>query len=205
MRRARDRERPLWPYSKRATSLRLEECGNRLSRSCISILPSSIGHMYSYTRTRTATVPPSQTPGWRRAISLFPYTSATRTHRELMTPPRIILVPRISSARYCHRERLMFRRNLSSLSFSLSRTHVYTHSHTHASVFSPVLHSRFPVDRSRKRVDTSPTIEGEIISFRDSRHESVSSASREARATVDSIPTDESLLSQYVVIICDRV
>ena len=27
-------------YSKRATSLHLEECGNRLSRSCISILPN---------------------------------------------------------------------------------------------------------------------------------------------------------------------
>jgi len=138
MRRVRDRERPLWPYSKRATSLRLEECGNRLSRSCISILPSSIGHMYSYTRTRTATVPPSQTPGWRRAISLFPYTSATRTHRELMTPPRIILVPRISSARYCHRERLMFRRNLSSLSlsFSLSLVRMYIHIVTHMRAYS---------------------------------------------------------------------
>lgn len=50
--------------------------------------------------------------------SLVLSSSATRTHRELMTPPRIILVPRISSARYCHRERLMFRRNLSSLFYA---------------------------------------------------------------------------------------
>lgn len=42
---------PLWPYSKRATSLRLEECGNRLSRSCISILPSNTGRTLIYTRT----------------------------------------------------------------------------------------------------------------------------------------------------------
>jgi len=36
-----------------------------------------------------------------------------------MTPPRIILVPRISSGRYCHRERLMFRRSRSFLFLSL--------------------------------------------------------------------------------------
>lgn len=56
MRRARSRA-PLWPYSKRATSLRLEECGNRLSRSCISILPSDTGQRLAraYARTHTQT------------------------------------------------------------------------------------------------------------------------------------------------------
>lgn len=100
-------------------------------------------------------------------------TSATRTHRELMTPPRIILVPRISSARYCHRERLMFRRNLSSLFYAR------THACERILFGSPLslclsLSLVSPRSRPRTRVDTSSAIEGEIMSFRDSWHESTS-------------------------------
>lgn len=41
-------------YSKRAASLHLEECGNRLSRSCISILPSDTEGRAAQNRARRA-------------------------------------------------------------------------------------------------------------------------------------------------------
>lgn len=130
-------------------------------------------HAYTYTRVyerKYMTVPPSQTPA-ALSVSLVLSTSATRTHRELMTPPRIILVPRISSARYCHRERLMFRRNLSSLFYAHTRVPVFSSDLLFLSVSLSLLSPR---SHPRTRVDTSSAIEGEIMSFRDSRHESSS-------------------------------
>lgn len=73
-----------------------------------------------------------------RYLSLSLYLGHTHTPRTNDTASRIILVPRISSARYCHRERLMFRRNLSSRSLFLlyAYTYAYTYTYTHVRAYS---------------------------------------------------------------------
>lgn len=146
--------------------------------------PRAHACMHTHDRTTFTNTPPHSVPV---SLSLSPsfvlsrslYLSVTRTHRELMTPSRIILVPRISSARYCHRERLMFRRNLSSLFYA--RTHAAPGVFSSDLLFLPVCPSSlspspsFPRDLVHEREWTRRrAIEGEIMSFRDSQHESAS-------------------------------
>lgn len=74
-------------YSKRTTSLRLEECGNRLSRSCISILPSTHranarardgAGTHTYTHIRTGRLHKRLAPSFSLSLS-FPI-SVPRPH-----------------------------------------------------------------------------------------------------------------------------
>ena len=78
------------------------------------------GPAYRYYRTYTynqGQPAPSFTPNTRPFFLIWSARECALTHaipnanRALMTSPPIILVPRISPARYCHQQRLMFHRS----------------------------------------------------------------------------------------------